>query len=295
MKSDPDIQIRTLVAMEDMMMIEQLQLEIWPGSEVDVVPAHLLITVAKNGGAVFGAFEGQNLVGYAFGFLGTDESSPDRPALAKLKHTSHQLGVAPKYQSRGIGYRLKFAQREYVLDQGIRLITWTYDPLESRNAQLNIRRLGTICRTYVRNAYGKMRDGLNVGLSSDRFLVEWWVTSPRVVSRIENSRPPLDLASFLGAGAEKINPASLRDDHLPVPPDAVQYTDAMIYLVEFPSDIQALKKADPPLAAAWRQQTREIFETVFSKGYLITDFIYLRGEKFPRSYYILSYGEGTLG
>src|SRR6185436_11873728 len=105
------------------------------------------------------------------GFLGTTDGPASRPAMTRLKHCSHQLGVLPAYRDQDIGYRLKLAQRDWVNLQGVRLITWTYDPLESRNARLNIARLGAVCRTYRREPYGVMEDTLNAGVPADRFQV----------------------------------------------------------------------------------------------------------------------------
>src|SRR3970282_1162763 len=116
-----------------------------------------------------------------------------------LKHCSHMLAVLPEYRDQKIGYRLKLAQREAVHEQAVRLITWTYDPLESRNANLNINRLGGIVRTYKRNHYGEMQDGLNAGLPSDRLLVEWWITSNRVKQRLSSERKQLALESYMAA------------------------------------------------------------------------------------------------
>ena len=91
--------------------------------------------------------------------------------------------MLPEWQSRGVGYALKVAQREAVLQQGLRLITWTYDPLESKNARLNIAKLGAVCNTYIRNYYGELRDDINLGLATDRFQVDWWIAS----SHVENA------------------------------------------------------------------------------------------------------------
>ena len=148
------IKFRRLEGVEDAAQVEEVQRAVWPGNETEVVPAHALLALSENGGVLIGAFDGDRLVGYVLGFLGTDSQSPDRPAMARLKHCSHMLGVHPDFRDRNIGYQLKIAQREAVVEQGIRLITWTYDPLLSRNAQLNIRRLGTVCSTYKRNIYG---------------------------------------------------------------------------------------------------------------------------------------------
>ena len=287
--------IRPLESFEEMLQVEDLQRAVWPGSERGMVPAHLLLTAAHNGGVVLGAFEGEKLTGFVFGFLGTDPSSPDRVAMARLKHCSHMLGVPPERQGRGLGLDLKLAQRRAVLQQGIRLVTWTYDPLLSRNAHLNIRRLGAVCRTYLRNAYGEMDDQLNAGLPSDRFQVDWWVTSNRVTSRLESLRPPLDLAHYLAAGVPHLNPASLGPDDLPRPTESPLPVEGNLLLVEIPSDFGLIKSRDLGLAGAWREHTRQVFETAFASGYLVTDFIHLKGERIPRSFYLLSLGEGTLG
>ena len=177
------IEIRSLDLYEEMEQAEELQRIVWPGSEIDIIPAHLSMAISHNGGAVLGAFDQDKLVGYLLGFLGTDAQSPDRMAMTCLKHWSHQVGVHPAYRDCGIGFALKHAQREKVLKQGIRLVTWTYDPLLSLNAHLNIRRLGAVCDTYLQCAYGEMRDSLNAGVESDRFQVDCCVSSPRVSSR----------------------------------------------------------------------------------------------------------------
>ncbi len=285
------IVLRPLIGASEMAQAEGLQRAVWPGSETDIVPAHLLLTIASSGGLVLGAFADERLVGYVMGFLGTDEESPDRVAMARLKHCSHQVGVHPDYRDQGLAFELKRAQREALIRQGIRLATWTYDPLMSINAHLNLHRLGAVCRTYKREAYGDMRDGLNQGLPSDRFLVDWWITSNRVGSRIERSRPPLDLANYLSAGAQKLNSAGLSDEDLPRPGEGVEEPSGNLVLVEIPPDFQAIKDADMGLAGEWRNLTRSIFEGAFEAGYVATDFIYLKGEKYPRSYYVLSSGE----
>ena len=287
--------IRPAIGPADMAQIEELQRLVWPGSETDVVPLHLLLTIAQNGGVVLVAEQGERLVGFLMGFLGTDEGSPNRVAMARLKHCSHMLGVHPDYRDQGIGLALKRAQRQAVIEQGIRLVTWTYDPLMSANAHLNIHRLGAVSRVYKREEYGAMRDELNQGIHSDRLQVDWWVTSNRVVSRLEDTRPPLDLAHYLSAGAQRLNPAGLGEDGLARPGDSVEPATGNLALLEIPPDFLQLKRADLGLAAEWRALTRGIFEDAFANGYVVTDFVHLKGEKFPRSYYVLSRGEATLG
>jgi predicted GNAT superfamily acetyltransferase len=292
---DPEISIRVVDSIEDVEQVEDLQRVVWPGDDTEVVPLHLLVTVAHNGGVLLGAFHGERLVGFVFGFLGTDAGSPDRVAMARLKHCSHQLGVHPDYRARGVALMLKLAQREVVLEQGIRLATWTYDPLLSRNAHLNIRRLGTICRSYLRNVYGELRDDLNRGLPTDRFQVEWWVTSPRVTARLDGSRRLLDLDQYMSGGARLLNPASIAGGGFPHPADLLLKPEGTFLLVEIPSDFMAIRDADAGLALAWRMQSRALFEEAFAAGYMVTDFVHVASEEGRRSYYLLSYGEAKLG
>jgi predicted GNAT superfamily acetyltransferase len=191
-----------------------------------------------------------------------------------------------------------------VRHQGVDRITWTFDPLLSRNAFLNISRLGAVCNTYLRDEYGELRDGLNRGLSTDRFQVDWWVNSHRVNRRLsKRPRLKLDLAHFLAAGARIANPSQIGEDWLPRPgtllPDelAAELEPAgdqpPIFLAEIPADFQRVKTVDVELAQTWRQQTRQLFELFFSKGYLVTDFIHMPGA-LPRGFYVLSYGQSML-
>jgi predicted GNAT superfamily acetyltransferase len=219
MKSEWTIKI--LDTIDQLVEVEDLQRIVWPGSETDIVPAHLLITAVHNGGFVLGAFPAEQsgarsvpLVGFAFGFPGI-YATPDGP---RLKHCSHILAVHPEFRSMGLGFKLKRAQWQLVRKQGVDRITWTYDPLLSRNAHLNITRLGAVCNTYRRDVYGAMRDGLNIGLASDRFEVDWWVNSQRVQKRLSaRVRSRLDLTHYLSAGAEIVNPAQLDEQGWVVP------------------------------------------------------------------------------
>ena len=292
---DEGIRIQPLVLYEEMVQAEDLQRIVWSGSETDIVPAHLSMAISHNGGLVLGAFAQDLLVGYLLGFLGTDSGSPDRLAMTRLKHWSHQVGVHPAYRNRGIGFALKQVQREEVLKQGIRLVTWTYDALLSQNANLNIRGLGAVCNTYIQDAYGEMRDALNIGIESDRFQVDWWVTSPRVSSRFEEARKPLDMAHYLDAGAEKVNPSNLDDDGHLYPGEETFAPKGLVALVEIPPDFHALKQFDLGLAKSWREQSRDVFTSLFAAGYLVTDFLYIKGEPQLRSYYVLTHGEGKPG
>ncbi|HFC09388.1 MAG TPA: hypothetical protein ENJ54_06020 [Chloroflexi bacterium] len=286
-------EIRFLESPTEMDAVEEIQRAVWPGSETDVVPSHLLLTIAHNGGVVLGAYhlESGRMAGFVYGFPCMAETADGW----QFKHCSHQLGVHPDFRNLGLSFHLKRAQWQWVRHQGLPLITWTYDPLLSRNAHLNIRKLGGVCRTYLREVYGQMRDGLNAGLPSDRFQVELWVEAPRVLRRLETAPPlALDLAHYLSAGAQILNPSARGEGDFPVPMPPPAPAAGDLLLVEIPSDFQALRATDRDLALRWRLHTREIFEDLFARGYLVTDHVYLP-EPFPRSFYVLTHGEATLG
>jgi predicted GNAT superfamily acetyltransferase len=283
--------IRLLETMEEMSAVEALQREVWPGSETDVVPAHLLITAVHNGGVVLGAFVAEKLVGFVFGFPGL-EFTPDGP---RPKHCSHMAGVLPGHRDSGIGFALKRAQWQMVRHQSLDHITWTYDPLLSRNAYLNIARLGAVCSTYRRSEYGDMRDELNAGLPSDRFQLDWWINTKRVERRLgKHARPTLKLSHLTRVGVRPFYTLETGTGNLLRPPEHVPPLDVKLLAAEVPSDFMALKAADFSLARDWRFFTREFFETAFAKGYIVTDFVFDHGKDNPRSFYILVDGESTL-
>jgi predicted GNAT superfamily acetyltransferase len=283
--------IRLLESPEDMVAVEGLQRIVWPGSEVDVVPAHLLITAVHNGGIVMGAFIKDDMVGFVFGFPGL-EMLPDGP---QPKHCSHMMGVHPDWRSSGLGFVLKRAQWQMVRRQGLGHITWTYDPLLSTNAYLNIAKLGAVCNIYRRSEYGDMRDGLNAGLPSDRFQVDWWLNTRRVEHRLgKRARGTLNLEQFAKADLQPLYTLHTGTDGLPRPPEHFSPLSGSLLLAEISSDFMALKEADFALARDWRFFTREVFETAFEEGYLVTDFIFDRVDGKPRSLYVLTHGETTL-
>lgn len=316
------LKLKILENPQEMVLVENLQRIVWPGNETEIVPGHLLVTAAHNGGLVIGAYliqstakavdgnlptellqeaeEGDEqayLIGFVFGFQGLYETSYGWRSM----HCSHMLAVHPEFRSYGIGFALKRAQWQMVRRQEVDRIIWTYDPLLSLNAQLNIARLGAVCQTYQRNLYGEMRDGLNIGLPSDRFQVDWWINSTRVNQRLsKRPRVSLDLAHFLAAEAIILNPTQIDEAGFPHPSqhptldhEQLASLKNSLLLIEIPSDFQKLRFNNLNLALEWRLHSRNIFENLFTSGYLVTDFVYLRG-KTPRSFYVCCHGDQTL-
>jgi predicted GNAT superfamily acetyltransferase len=281
--------LRILETPEQMAAVEELTRAIWAGNDLEVVPAHLLLAAAHNGGLVAGAFVGDRLAGFVFGFPSLEAT----PAGLQVKHYSHELGVHPDYRDRGLGFELKRFQWQIVRGQGIRRITWTYDPLLSRNARLNIAKLGAVCNTYLRDAYGELRDDLNAGLPTDRFHVDWWLDSPRVATRMAEglcAQPALQ--DYLRSGTWLLNPPD--PSGAATPPHHAAADRWGIYrkgnpttaLVEIPTDFLSVKAADPGMALAWRLGTRACFESLFGQGFAVTDFLHEPGPP-ARAVYVL--------
>lgn len=311
--------LKILESSDEMISIEDLQRVIWPGNETEVVPGHLLLTAAHNGGLVIAAYSTENRslrkhsnptvnrhleedltkaqpVGFVFGFPGIYETA-DGP---RLKHCSHMLGVIPEARDQGIGFLLKRAQWQIVRQQGIDRITWTYDPLLSRNAHLNIRRLGAVSNTYINNAYGDMRDDLNAGLPSDRLQVDWWVNTTRVTRRLSRkARPPLRLEQYLAAGADIIEVHYNNNERIEPSfphPKIARLRDGEqkpLILLEIPANFHSIRDNNPDLAQSLRLQLRTLFHELFRLDYIITDFIILPSDE-TRCFYVLTHGEATL-
>ncbi|MCB0169015.1 MAG: hypothetical protein KDJ97_00565 [Anaerolineae bacterium] len=263
--------IRAAKTPEDCRAIEQLQAQIW-GYSAGVVPFHLLLTVAKEGGVVLLALDRAEPIGFAFGF-------PALTADGRLKIASHQAGVLPERQDQGLGYEIKLAQREATLALGIELMTWTFDPLQGRNARFNLRKLGAVGDTYTPNLYGEMTDAINQGLPSDRFTVAWWLASRHVNRRLSGQDFEPSIESL---GCPILNPGLSRPTGYSAP-DQFDLPHGPRCLVEIPADLGRLKSNRPDMALTWRLQTRQIFQTAFDNGYTAVDFLRHDG----RNYYLL--------
>jgi len=281
------VTIAPLRTLHEYQVCEALQGLIWQAEPVEVVPAHVLITAQRHGGLVLGAFDGsRTMVGCLFGFPG--RPAADNPLTHGIdwQHCSHFMGVHPQYRGRGVGYRLKLAQRVWALEQGHGLVTWTYDPLEAANGVLNLGKLGVLCRCYLRDLYGEMGEGINVGLPTDRFEVAWQVGSERVVERVERGWQPPNLAELLDGGAVLLNSGQMRSDGW-IEPGALRAPEGERLLLEVPARIQALKAVSMELALAWRLSVRGASEAAFQAGYTACDVVRAEVEGQPRVYYLL--------
>lgn len=194
------IVIRKCQTLEEFQRCVALQREIWEEADLEVEPATLFVVAANTGGQVLGAFDGERLAGYTLAVAGVRDG-------AVYLH-SHMTGVHPDYRDRGIGRMLKLFQREEALSRDIRLICWTFDPLELRNAHFNLNRLGAICRRYLPNFYGFTTSPLHRGLATDRLLAEWHLDSPRVLAAVAGA--PVQIPEYFIAIAMPSEPGSGR-------------------------------------------------------------------------------------
>jgi chorismate synthase len=274
--SSGSIQLRRLVSIAEYHECERLESSVWGADGLGRVSPLVLITAQENGGLVIGAFADSQLVGFVCSMVGFAASGA-------VKHCSLLMAVAPQCRGSGIGCRLKLMQRQLALAQGIELITWTFDPLISTNAHLNIHKLGCICSEYMPDHYGSTPDGANAGLPTDRLLVEWRLTDSRVVQRLRGPKP-----FAVPPGAPVVNevvwqPGSGMARNWRR--DLAREERAL--LIEVPADIQAIKAASRDLALAWRMEIREIFETYFGRGYKVRGFGALPGRGESRRGYLL--------
>ncbi|AXH99799.1 GNAT family N-acetyltransferase [Sporosarcina sp. PTS2304] len=245
-----DFSIRKLQSNEDMRLVQELEKQVWGEG---TLPTHQTYTASKNGGLVIGAFDQQKMVGFSYSFPGF--------ANGKTYLCSHMLGVLPDYQLSGIGKMLKDEQRKLAKEIGYDLITWTFDPLESRNAYLNLTKLYGICTTYLENCYGEMEDSLNKGLPSDRLQVEWWISSERVEELWMPVLSDYD-RPFAVRQSEKGNPMmEVLLEGMSLSSDGVE--------VPIPENIQFIKKNEPELALDWRMKIRAVFQSLFGEGYAL--------------------------
>ena len=184
-----EIEVRQLFHIDEFRDVVRLQQEIWGFPDLDILPMRFLVVISQVGGHVFGGYDGDQMVAICFALPGL--KSDGMPYLH-----SHMLGVLPEYRDTGIGRRLKLRQREEALARGIQLIEWTFDPLELKNAYLNVVKLGAIVRRYKVNQYGITESPLHGGLPTDRCYAEWWLNEqrPKGTNIVERISYPADIA-----------------------------------------------------------------------------------------------------
>lgn len=224
--------IRRCRTIQEFSACTQLQREIWGYSESEAYPTRMFVNLTQAGGHLLGAFlAGCEIVGFA-------AAMPAWHGRQRYYH-SLSLGVKAGFENQGLGRKLKIAQRQLALKQGINLIEWTFDPLRAKNAFFNIERLGAIARKYIPDYYGPVRSRLQLGLPSDRLIAEWHLKSPRVLRALR--------------GGPVRNPGR-----------------RAVATVEIPVDLEDLVARDRKIAIAWQSRVRLELKRHFLRGLTIT-------------------------
>ncbi len=263
--------IRKLETHAEYLAAEEVQRRVWRFPDRELIPLNELVVAQRIGGHVLGAFAGRRLVGFSFGI----------PALEgrKVYHYSRMTGVLPGLRDAGVGLKLKLFQRRCVLDQGLDLVRWTFDPLQSRNAFFNVEKLGATVGEYLVNLYGESGSRFNRGLPTDRVVPRWKIRAPRVSRRLAGRHsPPTVLEALSLPATVAVSGGRPRPARFP--------RGARLATLEIPADIDGVKKQDLGLAQAWRRATRAAFLAAFDRGYEARGF----ATDGSRSFYLLERG-----
>lgn len=188
------VEIRCLTELSEFGLCVEIETAVWGYDPADMIPRRMFLLASRIGGQVMGAFAGSTMAGFAMALPGYRHGHP-------YLH-SHMLAVLPEFRNLGLGRKLKLAQREDALDRGFDLMEWTFDPLEIKNAHLNIARLGAIVRRYKRDFYGPSSSPLQGGLPTDRIYAEWWLRSERVCSVLGGEQPKFEALESVSVPAE---------------------------------------------------------------------------------------------
>jgi len=223
----PEYVIRECDKPDDFAQCLSLQRIVWQFDDLDITPLRSFVITRHSGGMTYGAFDLEGrLLGFAHALSAFD-------AQLNPYYYSQMLAVEPSLQNSGIGVKLKLAQREHAFRTGIKLITWTFDPLQSRNAHLNINKLGCVIRKYKVNYYGNYStSALHRGLDTDRLFAEWWVNSKRITDALAGKR-------------------------LTGNPEAA---------VEVPREVETIKQRNMEEARNWQIKIRSEFQNLLDEG-----------------------------
>jgi predicted GNAT superfamily acetyltransferase len=241
------VRLAPLTSLEDCDRLLDVMIATWGNHQL--LPRETLRALGESGNVPWGAFDGDELIGYVLDWIGAGPEG--------LHVHSHMLAAKPARRHRGVGYALKLAQRAKALERHVHVVRWTFDPLVARNAYLNLAKLGAIADHFARSFYGEMTDVLNEGDRSDRLLVRWDL----------DREPPEPVQVPQAEGL----PVVLRrgKGEQPLRGDAPGSIGSRL---EVPPDLAELKSTVPASAAAWRDAVADAFEACFAAGLVATGF-----------------------
>jgi predicted GNAT superfamily acetyltransferase len=243
------VDLRPLPTLDDADRILEVMIATW--GEHQLLPREMIHALGASGNVPWGAFDGEEMIGYVLGWTGIDPEEG-------LHTHSHMLAALPERRHRGVGFALKLAQRAQALEQGIHLVRWTFDPLVARNAYFNLWKLGAVADRFHRNFYGEMTDSLNRGERSDRFVVRW---------ELDRTPGPRNVAADGGSLVLQ------RDADADAPaPVAGGVPAAGVALVQIPHEYADLRERDPELSRAWRDALAAALEACLDAGLVAASF-----------------------
>ncbi|HYP25927.1 MAG TPA: GNAT family N-acetyltransferase [Blastocatellia bacterium] len=280
--NDRRFHIREAETEEDYRAIEEIQKEAWGFSDLDVVPMATVVATVHAGGIALCAFEGERMIGFAYGFPALEQG---RPSIH-----SHMLAVRNDCRNLQAGFYLKIAQRDLALGKGLDMISWTFDPLQSLNAHLNFNKLGVISRRYVVNFYGESSSSpLHQGFGTDRLWVSWLLESDRVrkqtASRTFNDP---EAGRELDPESPSVPLLVRAEGDVPSLSNFREHLSGNTCFIEIPHNINVLKDRDPATGRAWREATRAAFLAALENGFLVENLLKLGQSPTPRWFYLLT-------
>ena len=272
------ITYKQLKTLEELKLCEKVQEAVWGFDLLDTIPARFMLVLRKHGGFAMGAFDGDTMVGFVFGVPAIHYGRPSQH--------SHMLAVLPEYRDQRIGFKLKIAQRRNAMSRDIDLITWTFDPLQSRNAYLNLNKLGVIACSYTINLYGEETSSeLHGGLGTDRLLAEWWLVSGKVKSILDkHNREVVEKRHEKGIN---INVTNRDEQGLLIPVESDLTLTNEVLLLEIPDDIEEIKKLNIQVGHQWREHVQKALIHYFTTGYYVNYLHIEQEDNVRRTYYVL--------
>jgi predicted GNAT superfamily acetyltransferase len=266
----PQVEVRLLENVDEARQCELVQTHVWGAAGV---AREAMTALGKYGGALIGALMGGKVVGFILAFLAQYHG--------RLIHWSHMMAVEAQYRDQGLGFKMKLLHRQIARERGLKSICWTFDPLQSRNARLNIGRLGALAEEYVPDCYGRFPSLLEKGLPSDRWVANWRISTARVEARLRGETPPFDGA------LRRVNETRLTTQGFPQNRTIrLDLTDRRL-LVETPTQTDRMRSEAMALARRWRFEARRIFQHYLAVGYRVEDFFPPQPATEERCFYLL--------
>jgi len=273
-RSPQNIVIRDLESFDDLRQVKVVEKEVWGMGDEDSLPMTLAIACKAVGSIFVGAFEGEKLIGFALGIFGREHG--------QTTIHSHMLAVLEAYRQHDLGLKLKQAQRERALAMGIREMTWTYDPLQSRNAHFNLGKLGVVSDTYKVDFYGPETSSVLHRNGTDRLWVRWLLDSRRVRERVTGRDGRAETLDALRHLAPLV---SFNGDGRPARADLAESLGRQRVSIEIPGEILDVERSDMGLAREWRKATRWAFTEAIRAGFYVAEFCRsIRGQQGPGAY-----------